>query len=218
MIPSSIRKRSRIGATSTLLGFVRATTKARWAKIPTPFTSPLTIYVGKRTAETLCYCYMRQHNVQVRIARIFNTFGPRMNPADGRVVSNFIMQALEGKALTVYGDGKQTRSFQYVHDLIDGLLALMQSNELRPVNIGNPQEFEIGAFAEYVRTVIAKDQGMPPVPITHLPATEDDPKQRRPDISKAWQVIRWRPKFTMQQGLYETVEFFKLVVQRQHKH
>jgi len=135
---------------------------------------------GKRVAETLSYAYSKQDRVQVRVARIFNTFGPRMNENDGRVVSNFIMQALKGKNLTVYGNGAQTRSFQYVHDLVDGLIALMNSNYTEPVNLGNPEEFTILQFAEMIR-----DEVNPSAQIVHLPATTDDPQKRRPSIQRA---------------------------------
>ena len=159
---------------------------------------------GKRVAETLSYAYASQDKVQVRIARIFNTFGPRMNENDGRVVSNFIMQALKGQDLTVYGDGHQTRSFQYVHDLVDGLIALMNSNYTQPVNLGNPEEFTIREFAEMIR-----DEVNPSAKITHLPATTDDPQKRRPSIERAKTQLGWQPRFPVRQGIHETVEYFK---------
>ena len=143
----------------------------------------------------------------MRVARIFNTFGPRMNEKDGRVVSNFIMQALKGDKITVYGDGNQTRSFQYVHDLVDGLIQLMESNYTLPVNIGNPHEYTIQDFAEMIRDKVNKN-----APITHLPAPVDDPKKRRPDISLADKEIQWKPKFSIDQGIAETVEYFKTVL------
>ncbi|KAI8907908.1 hypothetical protein EDD86DRAFT_46065 [Gorgonomyces haynaldii] len=163
---------------------------------------------GKRAAETLTYAYMRQDNVDVRVVRIFNTYGPRMNPHDGRVVSNFIMQALQGKDMTIYGDGKNTRSFQYVHDLVDGLIMLMNSNYSSPVNIGNPDEFTIGDFAQLVKDKIkSKSQ------IVNLEATQDDPHQRKPDITLAMS-LGWKPKFTLEQGLSETIQYFEQVIQQ----
>lgn len=220
---------------------------------------------GKRVAETLTYGFHRQDGVDVRVARIFNTYGklifipvleepesltllhrtsqyvsPRrsnpgatgspithhlltgcilfhltVNPADGRVVSNFIMQALRGEEMTVYGDGTQTRSFQYIHDLIDGLIALMNSNETRPVNIGNGDEFTIGDFAKKVRDTVRKvkkeDDGVetPPVKIVHGPIPTDDPQKRRPDTNRAKEVLGWQPKWTVEMGLEEMVRYYK---------
>ena len=165
---------------------------------------------GKRISETLCYEYHKL-GVSVRIARIFNTFGPRMDPDDGRVVSNFIKQALQGKPLTIYGDGAQTRSFQYVSDLVQGLVALMNcdaidadKNDVLPINLGNPDEYTIKQFAENIRALVN-----PGVPIVKLPATQDDPKQRKPDITRAGKVLRWRPKMTVDQGLAKAVLYFK---------
>lgn len=159
---------------------------------------------GKRVAETLTYAYHQQSNVSVRVARIFNTFGPRMNANDGRVVSNFILQALRGEDMTVYGEGEQTRSFQYVHDLVDGLISLMESSFHLPVNIGNPEEFTIMQFAKLIRDAVN-----PSIKIKTLPATEDDPQKRRPDISRAIEQLGWSPKFTVNQGILETVEYFR---------
>lgn len=170
---------------------------------------------GKRVAETLTYGFHRQDGVNVRVARIFNTYGPRMNPYDGRVVSNFIVQALKGEDMTVYGDGKQTRSFQYIHDLIDGLIALMNSDETRPVNIGNGEEFTIGEFAELVREIVEKVQeedGVKParrVQIVHKPMPTDDPQKRRPDTTRAWESLQWKPKWTVRMGLEEMVRYYK---------
>ena len=139
-----------------------------------------------------------------------------MNPADGRVVSNFIVQALRGEDLTVYGDGKQTRSFQYIHDLIDGLIALMNSSESRPVNIGNGDEFTIGEFAELVRDVVEKvqeeDTGKKPekrVSIVYRPIPTDDPQKRRPDTTRAKEVLGWQPRWTVRMGLEEMVRYYK---------
>ncbi|KAJ3089282.1 UDP-glucuronic acid decarboxylase 1, partial [Quaeritorhiza haematococci] len=162
---------------------------------------------GKRVAETLTYAYAKQDKVDVRVARIFNTFGPRMNENDGRVVSNFIIQALKGQDLTVYGEGNQTRSFQYVHDLVDGLIALMNGNYTEPVNLGNPEEYTIQQFAEMIR-----DSVNPDAPIINLPATTDDPQRRRPDITRAKTYLNWQPKFTVMQGVEETVNYFKTMV------
>lgn len=170
---------------------------------------------GKRVAETLTYGFQRQDGVDVRVARIFNTYGPRMNPYDGRVVSNFIVQALKGEDMTVYGDGKQTRSFQYIHDLIDGLIALMNANESRPVNIGNGEEFTIGEFAELVRDIVEKVQeedGVKParrVQIVHKPIPTDDPQKRRPDTTRAWESLQWKPRWTVRMGLEEMVRYYK---------
>jgi UDP-glucuronate decarboxylase len=159
---------------------------------------------GKRVAEALTYAYESYDGVEVRVARIFNTFGPRMNAYDGRVVSNFIVQALRGGPLTIYGDGKQTRSFQYVHDLVDGLILLMNGNFSQPVNLGNPEEHTIRDFAEIIREKIDNN-----IEIISLPATKDDPKRRRPDISRAAEVLGWAPRFTMRQGIEETIEYFR---------
>lgn len=158
---------------------------------------------GKRVSETLAYGYMTQDKVDVRVARIFNTFGPRMNEEDGRVVSNFVVQSLKGDALTVFGDGSQTRSFQYVHDLVDGLIALMNSNYTSPVNIGNPDEYKILDFADVIRNLINKN-----AKITHLDFPQDDPKMRRPDITVAKRELGWEPRFGLAQGLEETVAYF----------
>ncbi|PVF96316.1 NAD(P)-binding protein [Serendipita vermifera] len=169
---------------------------------------------GKRVAEALTYSYQRQHNVEVRVARIFNTFGPRMNPYDGRVVSNFVIQALKGEDMTVYGDGKQTRSFQYIHDLIDGLIALMNSDESRPVNLGNADEFTVGEFAELVKEIVEKAQkedGKTPkgVKVIYKDMPSDDPKRRRPDNSRAKETLGWHPRWTVRMGVEEMVRYYK---------
>ncbi|KAJ8086109.1 UDP-glucuronic acid decarboxylase 1 [Marasmius tenuissimus] len=170
---------------------------------------------GKRVAETLTYGFHRQDGVDVRVARIFNTYGPRMNPYDGRVVSNFIVQALKGEDLTVYGDGKQTRSFQYVHDLIDGLICLMNSEETRPVNVGNSEEFTIGEFAELVREIVEKVQDEDGakrsrrVEIVYKPIPTDDPQKRRPDTTRAKESLQWQPRWTVRMGLEEMVRYYK---------
>ncbi|KAI8077820.1 uncharacterized protein BX664DRAFT_343565 [Halteromyces radiatus] len=170
---------------------------------------------GKRIAETLTYSYMRQNDVDVRVARIFNTLGPRMSPADGRVVSNFIMQAIKGEPLTLYGDGDQTRSFQYVHDLVDGLILLMNKNFMEPVNLGNTEEYTIKDFAYMIRDQVLTSPVPTPVnevEIKILPAAMDDPKKRKPDISRAKKYLGWEPRFAVKQGLQETVDWFKLQV------
>ena len=159
---------------------------------------------GKRVAETMMYSYNRQLGVEVRVARIFNTFGRRMHPNDGRVVSNFIIQALQNKDITLYGDGSQTRSFQFVDDLVDGLHALMNSNYSLPVNLGNPDEYTVAGFAETIKKLTGSRSK-----IVKLPATTDDPRQRKPDITTAKTHIGWQPKWTVGRGLAETIEYFK---------
>lgn len=162
---------------------------------------------GKRVAETMMYSYKNQNNVEVRVARIFNTFGPRMHPNDGRVVSNFIIQALQGKDMTIYGAGQQTRSFQYVSDLVNGLHALMNGNYDQPVNLGNPDEYSVKDFAEYVQKLTKSKSE-----IKFLEKTQDDPSQRRPDISTAKREIDWEPKITVEDGLKKTIEYFQHVL------
>ena len=164
---------------------------------------------GKRCAETLFFDYWRQHRLRIKVARIFNTFGPRMHPNDGRVVSNFIVQALLGRDITVYGDGTQTRAFCYVDDLIDGLIRLMQSKDevTGPINLGNPQEFTI---LELARTVI--DLAASKSRIVHRPLPENDPRQRRPDISKAATMLGWRPQTALADGLKRTIAYFEAVL------
>lgn len=163
---------------------------------------------GKRCAETLFFDYHRQHNVAIRIARIFNTYGPRMQPDDGRVVSNFILQALRDEPITIYGDGSQTRSFCYVDDLIEGFVRLMETDNMTgPVNIGNPGEFTMLELAELV---LQKVGG--PSKITFHPLPSDDPKQRQPDISLAKSQLGWEPKVPLTDGLDRTIEYFRKVV------
>ncbi len=160
---------------------------------------------GKRCAETLFFDYHRQHSLRIKVARIFNTYGPRMHPNDGRVVSNFIMQALQNMPITIYGDGTQTRSFCYVDDLVDGLIRLMESpDELTgPVNLGNPKEFTIGELAH---TVVAMTQSNSQ--IHYLPLPMDDPKQRKPDITMAGEHLGWAPNVELEQGLERTIAYF----------
>ncbi|KAG5326194.1 UXS1 decarboxylase, partial [Acromyrmex heyeri] len=164
---------------------------------------------GKRVAETLSYAYMRHEGVSVRVARIFNTFGPRMHMNDGRVVSNFIIQALQNESITIYGSGKQTRSFQYVSDLVDGLVALMASNYTLPVNIGNPEEQTIEKFARVIKSLVGATSE-----IVELAAVEDDPQRRRPDISRAKKYLNWEPKVPLAEGLKKTIVYFAKELQR----
>jgi UDP-glucuronate decarboxylase len=161
---------------------------------------------GKRCAETLFFDYHRQHGLEIKVARIFNTYGPRMHPADGRVVSNFIVQALRGEPITIYGEGSQTRSFCYVDDLIEGLIKLMESpaDLTGPVNLGNPFEFTMNELAELV---LAETQSSSR--LLHLPLPQDDPRQRRPDISLAEQRLAWSPKVPLREGLRPTTEHFR---------
>ncbi|KAJ8599548.1 hypothetical protein CTAYLR_007111 [Chrysophaeum taylorii] len=159
---------------------------------------------GKRVAETMMYSYQRQVGVDVRVARIFNTFGRRMHPNDGRVVSNFIIQALQDKDITLYGDGSQTRSFQFVDDLVDGLYKLMNSNYSLPVNLGNPDEYAVATFAHTIKRLTGSRSR-----IVSLPATTDDPRKRKPDITVAKRHIGWQPRWTVQMGLEHTIEYFK---------
>lgn len=160
---------------------------------------------GKRIAETLMMDYHRQNRVDTRIARIFNTYGPRMLENDGRVVSNFIVQALRGEPLTLYGDGKQTRSFCYVDDLVEALMRLMNVDDVHePVNLGNPGEFTIKELAEAVVKICDSASG-----VEYLPLPEDDPKQRKPDISRAQALIDWNPTIKLNDGLKKTVSYFK---------
>ena len=159
---------------------------------------------GKRIAETLCFDYQRIHATEIRVMRIFNTYGPRMLPDDGRVVSNFIMQALRGEPLTLYGDGLQTRSFCYVDDLIEGMLRLMNSDTTGPINIGNPSEFTILQLAELVRNSI-----QPNLPLISKPLPQDDPMQRQPIIDLAQKQLDWKPLIPLEDGLTRTIDWFR---------
>ena len=160
---------------------------------------------GKRCAETLFFDYHREHGVDIRVIRIFNTYGPRMLADDGRVVSNFIVQALQGKDLTVYGEGSQTRSFCFVDDLVEGFIRFMeQEKTLGPMNLGNPGEFTMMQLAELViRKVGGKSK------ITHLPLPADDPKQRKPDITLARETLGWEPRISLEEGIEKTIAYFK---------
>ena len=162
---------------------------------------------GKRIAETLCFDYQRMNGTEVRVARIFNTYGPRMLPDDGRVVSNFIVQALRDQPLTIYGDGWQTRSFCYVSDLVDGLCRLMECDEPGPMNLGNPREFSIYELAKRVR-----DRINPKLKLIRKDLPQDDPKQRCPDISLAKRKLGWEPKIPLESGLVDTIDYFRRVI------
>jgi UDP-glucuronate decarboxylase len=166
---------------------------------------------GKRCAETLFFDYHRQHNLNIRVARIFNTYGPRMHPNDGRVVSNFIVQAIKGEAITVYGDGQQTRSFCYVDDLISGLIGLMNAPDTTtgPMNLGNPHEIPIGTLAEKIIEMTGSKS-----PIERKPLPEDDPMQRCPDITLAKKELGWQPAVALENGLEKTIAYFKSIIQR----
>jgi UDP-glucuronate decarboxylase len=161
---------------------------------------------GKRCAETLFFDYYRQHNLRIKVARIFNTYGPRMHPNDGRVVSNFIVQALQNKDIAVQGDGSQTRSFCYVEDLVDGLIRFMDSRDdvIGPINLGNPGEFTIRQLAEIIIDLAGSGSK-----IVHRPLPSDDPKQRQPNISKAQELLNWGPTIALNEGLIKTIGYFE---------
>ncbi|XP_013789636.1 UDP-glucuronic acid decarboxylase 1-like [Limulus polyphemus] len=167
---------------------------------------------GKRVAEALCYAYARKENIEVRVARIFNTYGPRMHIHDGRVVSNFIFQALENLPITIYGTGKQTRAFQYISDLVEGLLALMNGNYSFPVNLGNPDEYSIEEFAYLIKNFVGSSS-----PIVFKEGLEDDPQKRKPDITRAKTYLNWSPKITLEEGLQKTVDYFRKEVEMSRK-
>ena len=173
-------------------------------------TGPRACYdEGKRCAETLFFDYLRQHNLRIRVARIFNTYGPQMLPDDGRVVSNFIVQALQGKPITLYGDGQQTRSFCYVDDLIEGFIRLMAADDAvtGPINLGNPNEFTIRQLAETVLKLTGATSEL-----IEKPLPEDDPTQRCPDISLAEKTLNWRPTVELEEGLERTIAYFKSIL------
>ncbi|KAG8000561.1 UDP-glucuronic acid decarboxylase 1, partial [Nibea albiflora] len=200
---------------------------------------------GKRVAETMCYAYMKQEGVEVRVARIFNTFGSRMHMNDGRVVSNFILQALQGEPLTVYGTGSQTRAFQYVSDLVNGLVLLMNSNISSPVNLGNPEEHTILEFARLIKSLVATHavissgcalrllycilrhkeknndmffslyRSVSRSQIQFLPEAQDDPQRRRPDIRKAKMMLGWEPVVPLEEGLNKTIQYFSRELEHQ---
>ncbi len=200
-----VKARMLFTSTSEIYGDpeVHPQTEEYWGNVNT--MGPRACYdEGKRVAETMCYSYSTEEGVEVRVARIFNTFGPRMHPNDGRVVSNFIIQALKGEPLSIYGDGSQTRSFQYVSDLVTGLIKLMNCGFDKPVNVGNPDEYTIKEFADKIRGFVN-----PSATIRTLPSTQDDPKQRRPDITRAKTVMAWEPRISVDEGLYYTTEYFR---------
>ncbi|KKP68381.1 MAG: NAD-dependent epimerase/dehydratase [Candidatus Moranbacteria bacterium GW2011_GWE1_35_17] len=162
---------------------------------------------GKRCAETLFFDYHRQHKLEIKVIRIFNTYGPNMHPNDGRVVSNFIMQALHNKNITIYGDGSQTRSFQYVDDLVEAMVRMMKSSKkfTGPVNLGNPVEFTIKELAEKILKMIPESKSK----IIYKKLPQDDPKQRKPDITLAKKELKWNPEIKLEQGLVKTIEYFR---------
>ena len=184
---------------------VHPQTEDYWGKV-NPIGPRACYDEAKRVAETLFFDYHRQHGLAIRVARIFNTYGPRMAADDGRVVSNFIVQALRGEPLTIYGDGSQTRSFCYVDDLVGGLIALMENTagEVGPVNLGNPGEFTMLELAEKVLELTGSSST-----IEHLPLPQDDPKQRRPDIGLAQKLLGWEPKVQRAEGLRNTLDYFR---------
>ena len=165
---------------------------------------------GKRVAESLCFDYLRAHGVEIRIARIFNTYGPRMSKNDGRVVSNFICQSLQNESITIFGDGNQTRSFCYVDDLIQGLIKIMNSSSTGPLNLGNPNEITIHTLANKIKSKINEQAD---IIFKKLP--EDDPKKRKPDISQAKDILNWEPKFDLDMGLDLTIKYFKGVMKNE---
>ena len=164
---------------------------------------------GKRCAETLFFDYRRQHNLNIKVARIFNTYGPNMHPNDGRVVSNFIIQALQNKPITVYGDGSQTRSFCYVDDLIEAFIKLMATSDdfTGPINTGNPDEYSVLELAEKIIQMVGSRSV-----IDRKPLPQDDPAQRRPDITLAKEKLQWEPKVTLEEGLKKTIKYFKNII------
>jgi nucleoside-diphosphate-sugar epimerase len=201
------RKRARffMASTSEIYGdpIEHPQTEAYWGNVNT--VGPRSIYdEGKRYSETITMAYHCAHQLSVRLIRIFNTYGPRMDPQDGRVVTNFIMQALRGEECTIYGDGSQTRSFQYVDDLVDGICKLMEVEYCGPVNLGNPEEFTMLELARLVKELTGTD-----APIVYRPLPQDDPKQRRPDISKARKLLGWNPTVSVRDGLMRTIEHFR---------
>jgi len=190
---------------------VHPQTEAYWGNV-NPI-GPRSCYdEGKRCAETLFFDYYRQHRLEIKVARIFNTYGPRMHPNDGRVVSNFIVQALRGSPITIYGDGSQTRSFCYVDDLIEGFVRLMGSpaDVTGPVNLGNPGEFSIRELAEQTIEMTGSKSTL-----TFMPLPQDDPKQRQPDISLAQGKLGWQPKVPLREGLKHTIEYFDRLMSAQ---
>ena len=208
MLGLAKRVRARIlqASTSEVYGdpLIHPQTEAYWGNV-NPIGLRSCYDEGKRIAETLMMDYHRQNKVDTRIARIFNTYGPRMLENDGRVVSNFIVQALRGEPLTLYGEGQQTRSFCYVTDLLDGLIRLMNADDLHePVNLGNPGEFTIEQLAREVVQICGSSSG-----VQYMPLPQDDPRQRKPDISRAQTLLGWNPTVQLREGLEKTVEYFR---------
>lgn len=208
MLGLAKRVRARImqASTSEVYGDPDVHPQPEWYKGSVNPIGPRSCYdEGKRCAETLFFDYRRQHNLNIKVARIFNTYGPRMHPNDGRVVSNFIVQALRGEPITIYGDGKQSRSFCYVSDLIDGFLLLMDSppDFTGPVNLGNPGEFTMLELAQLVVELTGSTS-----PIAFHPLPVDDPRQRRPDITLAKTALQWEPTIALREGLQETIAYF----------
>lgn len=203
-----VKARMLLTSTSEIYGDpqVHPQPETYWGNVNT--VGPRSCYdEGKRVAETMMMSYRNQNNVEIRIARIFNTFGPRMHPNDGRVVSNFIIQALQNKSLTIYGSGEQTRSFQYVDDLVEGLYALMNGDYDLPVNLGNPDEYSVNKFAEHIKEITNSESE-----IVHLEKSQDDPTQRKPLIDVAKRELKWEPKVTVEEGLKKTIEYFQRVL------
>jgi UDP-glucuronate decarboxylase len=211
MLGLARRTKARIlqASTSEIYGdpLVHPQTESYWGNVNT--IGPRSCYdEGKRVAETLCMDYHRQNKVDIRIVRIFNTYGPNMHPQDGRVVSNFINQALQGLPITMYGDGTQTRSFCYVDDLVDGLVKMMTQNESTgPVNLGNPNEMTMKALAEAVIHLTNSQSEL-----TYKDLPQDDPKQRQPDITLAKKLLNWQPKVNLEAGLNQTIAYFQKLI------
>lgn len=197
-----------LASTSEVYGdpLVHPQTEAYWGNVNP--VGPRSVYdEGKRYAEALVMAYHRRYGLSIRIARIFNTYGPGMSPEDGRVVSNLIVQALKGDPLTIYGDGSQTRSFCFVDDMVEGFFKLMGVDYPYPVNLGNPEEYRISDLALIIKELTGSAS-----PIVYQPLPEDDPKQRRPDISLAQEILGWRPRVQLRQGLLATIAYFKEVM------
>ena len=200
-----------LASTSEVYGdpLVRPQSEEYWGNV-NPI-GPRGVYdEAKRFAEAITMAYHRYHGLNTRIVRIFNTYGPRMRLQDGRVVPNFIMQALKGEPLTVYGQGQQTRSFQYVDDLVDGLVKLLASDHHLPVNIGNPHEMTVLEFAKKIISLTGSKSD-----IVYLPLPEDDPQVRQPDITKAKNILKWQPKVHLEEGLAKTIEYFRARLEEQ---
>jgi UDP-glucuronate decarboxylase len=200
-----------LASTSEVYGdpLVHPQSEEYWGNVNT--IGPRSCYdEGKRCAETLFFDYYRQHNLEIKVMRIFNTYGPRMHPQDGRVVSNFIVSALKNEPLTIYGDGSQTRSFCFVDDLVEGMVRLMKSpaEVTGPLNIGNPGEFTVKELADQVIELVGSTAG-----IEYLPLPQDDPIRRQPDISRARETLEWEPTIPLSEGLPRAVDYFRTLVQ-----